>query len=132
MRIRVLFGWLVVVGPLHMGEQLLTGIEELQSIKQMLAVYLSWFADPDYGIVVLVTIIGTLFLVLSYCLLVGGRSQLVAVAIFGAFAVAESHHFVTAIANGGYSPGVVTAIPFVVFGILLLRAVLLELQHVAA
>ena len=83
MRIRVLFGWLVVVGPLHMGEQLLTGIEELQSIKQMLAVYLSWFADPDYGIVVLVTIIGTLFLVLSYCLLVGGRSQLVAVAVFG-------------------------------------------------
>ncbi len=123
MTIHTLFGLLVVIAPLHMGEQLLTGIDELYRIKEVLAVYLSWFDDPDYGIVVLVTIAGTMFLLLAYCLLLGGRARQLAIGLFGVFAVTESHHFFTAFARGGYTPGLITAIPFVVIGVLMLREI---------
>ena len=123
MTIRTLFGLLVVVAPLHMGEQLLTGLDELYRLKAVLAVYLSWFDDPDYGIVVLVTIAGTLFLLLAYGLLLGGRARQLAIGLLGVLAVTESHHLFTAVARGGYSPGVITAIPFVVIGVLMLREI---------
>jgi ABC-type multidrug transport system permease subunit len=123
MTIRTLFGLLVVIAPLHMGEQLITGIDELYRIKEVLAVYLGWFDDPDYAIVVLATIAGTMFLLLAYGLLLGGRARQVAIGVFAVVAVTESHHFVTAFARGGYAPGVVTAIPFVIVGVLMLREI---------
>jgi hypothetical protein len=34
--IRLWFGWLVIIGPLHMCEQLLFGIDELYELKRQL------------------------------------------------------------------------------------------------
>ena len=44
-RIRTLFLLLTIIGPLHMGEQLLTAIDEFYSIRDLIGGYYAWF-DP--------------------------------------------------------------------------------------
>jgi len=130
--IRRWFAWLVIIGPLHMAEQLLMGINELYEIKRFMAAYHSWFRDPDYGTVVLATIGGTLILLLAYGLLLGGRWRLLAVGFFGVLAVTEMHHIVKTLIHGAYWPGTATAIPFVAVGVLLLRGVVREFRNTAS
>jgi hypothetical protein len=122
-RIRALFLSLAIVGPLHMVEQLLFGIEELQEMKRVFAVYYAWFADPDVATVVLVTLIGASVLFMVYGLIAGDRSRLAVLGIFGLLSIGEAHHVVRVIAQGAYNPGVVTSIPFAVIGALLVSAV---------
>jgi len=122
------FGWMVLIGPVHIGEQLLFGIDELAEIKRVLAVYHSWFRDPDYGTVVLVGIVVTSVMLMVYGLLVGGRWPLFVAGFFGVVGVAELHHLVKTLLHLFYFPGTVTAIPFIAIGVLLLRAVVREFQ----
>ena len=126
MIIRRWFGYLVIVAPLHMVEQLFMGIDELYEIQRISATYHSLFDDPNYATVLLVAIVGTIVLLLAYGLLLGGRRQLLAVGFFGLVAVGEVHHLVSSLVNLAYSPGTLTAIPFVLVGIVLLREVVRE------
>lgn len=125
------FGWLVVIGPVHIGEQLLFGIDELAEIKRFLAVYYGWFRHPDYGTVVLVGITVTSVMLMVYGLLLGGRWRFIVTGFFGVVGVTELHHIVKTFLHGAYFPGAVTAIPFVVVGFLLLRAAIREYQNTA-
>ena len=127
--IQRLFGWLVIIGPIHMVEQLLFGIDEIYEIKRLLAAYHGWFRNPDYGTVLLATIAGTLILLISYGLLVGGRWRLLAVGFFGVLGVTEGHHIVRVVIKGTYVPGAVTAIPFMVVSVLILRAVVRQSRN---
>jgi hypothetical protein len=120
------FGWTAVMLPLHMGEQLLFGISELAALKRVIAGYLAWFRDPDYGIVLLVTAIGTLICGLTFGILVGGLARKISLGFWAAIAIGEVHHIIESVCAGHYTPGTVTAIPYIAFGILLLRAVALE------
>lgn len=126
----VWFGWTVVLLALHMSEQLVFGIGELAAIKRILAVYYGWFLQPDYGTVVLVTVIGTLINLLFFGILCGGLWQRISVGVFGLIGITEVHHVIETIYAGCYTPATVTAVLYVTVGTLLLRALVRE--HSAA
>jgi hypothetical protein len=126
------FGWLCLIMPFHMIEQLIFGIDELAMIRRVLSVYYGWFADPDYGIVLLVAVVGSLVGLLAFLIDRGGNGRCIALGVFGLLGVGEVHHLVETIAAWHYTPGSVTAIPYIVFGVLLLRAVVREWQGTVA
>ena len=124
-RIRRLFLLLTIVGPMHMAEQLLFGIEEFFSIKRCVASYYTWFepAAADHATVILITVVWTMTSLLFYALLHEGTPRLVVLGIFGLFGAQEVHHVVEALQKGAYDPGLVTCVPYAALGALLLSAV---------
>ena len=124
-RIRTLFLLLTIIGPLHMAEQLLTGIDEFYSIRDLIGGYYAWFDPPaaDYATVLLITIVWTVVSVLFYSLLHDGLPRLIVPAIFGLFGVTEAHHVIESIQKVAYDPGVVMSVPYAVVGGLLVAAV---------
>jgi len=133
-RINTLFLLLVVVGPLHMIEQMLTSIEEFYWLRGQLDRYYAWFApeSADLATVILVTVVWTKVSLILYAILVGGTARLVVLAMFGLFGAQEVHHVVEALAKGGYDAGVVTSIPYAAVGCLLVIEVWRARQHGAA
>jgi hypothetical protein len=130
-RIRKLFLLLTIIGPMHMGEQLLTRIDEFYSIRQLLGAYYAWF-DPslaDHATVALITIVWTLCSLLFYTLLYDGISRLIVPAILGLFGATEIHHLVESFQKGTYDPGVITCVPYAIAGTLLIAAVVKELTR---
>jgi hypothetical protein len=121
-RINRLFLLLVLVGPLHMIEQMLTSIEEFYWLRSELAGLYTFFAPlpADVVSVMLITIVWTKVSLLLYGLLVGGTPRLLVLALFGAFAASEAHHVVAALVKIGYDPGVLTSVPYSTLGCLLL------------
>ena len=126
-----LFLLLVVIGPLHMIEQMLTSIEEFHWIRSQMDGYYSWFspAAADLATVILITVVWTKVSLLLYALLVGGTARLFVLALFGLFAVSEIHHVVEALSRGGYDAGVITCIPYAAVGCLLVAAVWREFRR---
>jgi hypothetical protein len=124
-RIRTLFLLLTIVGPLHMAEQLLFGIEEFFSIKGYVANYYTWFppAAADHATVILITVVWTMTSLMFYALLREGTARLVVLGIFGLFGAQEVHHVIESLRKGAYDPGVVTCLPYAALGALLLSAV---------
>jgi hypothetical protein len=116
------FGWLVILAALHMTEQLLFGLDELQVIRRVLAVYLGWFRDPDYGTVLLVTAGVLLMLGSIYGALQRGRALVWVMGFFALLSISEVHHIVESIAQRRYVPGTVTAVVWVAVGVMLARA----------
>lgn len=130
-KIRSLFLLLIVIGPLHMAEQLVTGIEEFHAIRRGLAGYYAWF-DPafaDSATVILITVVWTLVSLMFYALSREGTARLVVLGLIGAFGGQEVHHVFEAIARRGYDPGLVTCIPYAIVGNLLVAAVLREFRR---
>jgi hypothetical protein len=120
--VKTLLGWLAIVGPLHMIEQLIFGIDEIYELKRLLAPFYARFQNPDYGTVVLVTIGGASIFALFYMLEAQGRARRAAVMILALLCVGEFHHVVKAIVRSQYNPGLAMAVPFVAIGVLLFRA----------
>lgn len=121
-KVKTWMGWMLVTAIVHVVEQLLFGIDELDEMKRFSAVYHSLFSNPDYGTVVLVMIFVTIFLSLMYMMEVGGRGRVVAVSFLAAICLIEAHHIVKTILHASYFPGFVTAFPFVAIGVMMLRA----------
>jgi hypothetical protein len=130
-RIQNLFLLLVVIGPLHMAEQLVTGIEEFHSIQRLVAGYYAWFpiAAADHASVLLITIVWTICSLMLYAVLREGTPRLVVMGVLGVFGATEVHHVVESFARGGYDPGVITCIPYAIVGFLLVKAVWREFQR---
>src|SRR5262245_13270439 len=130
-RINRLFLLLVVIGPLHMIEQMLTSIEEFYWLRGQLEGYYAWFppASADLATVILTTVTWTTVSLLLYGLLVGGIPRLVVLALFGLFGVSEAHHVIEALAKGGYDPGVVTSIVYAAVGSLMVAEVWREFRQ---
>ena len=123
---------LIVIGPLHMAEQMLTSIEEFDVLREKTAAIYA-LAGPgreDLASVALITIVWTAVSLLAYGLLRGGTSRLVVAALFGLFATTELHHMVEAVAKGGYDAGVVTCIPYALAGQALVNAAWREYRGV--
>jgi hypothetical protein len=57
-----------------------------------------------------------------FSLLVGGRAKFIALVAFNMVALTELRHVIETAAAARYTPGVVTAIPYIVLGVLFLRA----------
>ena len=121
--------WLFVVLPLHGIEQFIFGIDELYELQGQTAAVLGLFPNRDYGIVLMVFVCVILVLTIVYTSLVGGRWRLFGPAFFGISALVESHHIIKTIVRGAYFPGAVTAVPFVLVGVFILRAVMRELRR---
>ena len=130
-RLDKLFLLLVVVGPLHMIEQMLTSIEEFYWLRSQVDVYYAWFApaSADLVTVILITVVWTKVSLLFYAVLIGGTPRLVVLALFGLFGASEAHHVIEALAKGGYDAGVVTSVPYAAVGCLLIAAVWRELRR---
>ena len=126
--IRRWFGWLVIIGPIHMCEQLLFGIDELYELKRFAAAFYGLFRNPDYASVVLVIISFSIVNLIVYGLLVGGRWSQIALAVFAMVGLGEVHHVVKTVLHGSYFPGAGTSVPFVVFGALLFRSLISEFR----
>jgi len=130
-RINRLFLLLVVIGPLHMIEQMLTSIEEFYWLRGQLEGYYAWFApaSADLATGMFITVAWTKVSLLFYGLLAGGTARLVVLALFGLFGVSEAHHVVEALAKGGYDAGVVTSIPYAAVGCLMVAEVWREFRR---
>ena len=131
-RINRLFLLLVVIGPLHMIEQMLTSIEEFHLIRSQVESYYAWFApaSADLASVILITVVWTTVSLMFYALLVGGTAKLVVLAVFGLFSANEAHHVAEALAKGGYDAGLITCIPYAAVGALLTAEVWREFRRV--
>jgi hypothetical protein len=116
--------WLMIIGPLHMGEQLLFGVEELNLFKGPIRNYYEALAPvgTDRATVILITLVVTFFTLLCFAILIGGKPRLAALAIFGLLGANEGHHVVQAVVNGGYDSGLITCIPYSAAGFMLLNA----------
>lgn len=126
------FFWFIIILPLHLAEQFLTGLDELYELKSQLAVIYGWFSNPDYVTVAFVGIVVMLVFLLAYGILIGGRPRLIAMGIFAFSGCVEIHHVVKTIIHGAYFPGAVTAIPFVALGLLLMRAIVREFRKTSS
>ena len=124
------FLWLLIIGPLHMGEQLLTSIEEFYMLREQLGGYYSLF-DPafaDSASVILITIVFTIISLVIYAAMLGGRARLTVAGVFGILGVSEIHHLFEAIAEAAYDPGVLTSLAYFAVGCLMVREVWRELR----
>ena len=120
--IRRWFAVLIVVAALHMTEQLVFGLEELDMIRRVLARYHAMFANPDFGTVLLVTIGMLLVLLLIDGVLLGGRPLRWVMGFFVVLSISEIHHLIESVAQRRYVPGLVTGTVWVGVGVMLARA----------
>ena len=68
------FMWLIIILPIHLVEQFLTGLDELYELQGQLAVIYGWFPNADYVTVALVGIVVMAVFLLVYGVsLAGGR-----------------------------------------------------------
>jgi len=127
-RITRLFLLLTIIGPIHMAEQMLTGIEEFYMLRDQLGGYYALFAPAhaDVATVGLITVVWTVVSLLFYAVLAGGTARLVVLGVFGLFGVHEAHHIAEAIGEGGYDPGLVTCVPYALAGYAMVKAVVQE------
>jgi hypothetical protein len=131
-RIQKLFLLLIIIGPLHMAEQLVTNIEEFYMIRNLIAGYYAWFdpAAADWATVALVTIVWTIVSLMLYAVLNGGLSSLCVFGFIGLFGASEVHHVIEAITKGAYDPGVISSVPYAYVGALLVAAVWKEFRRI--
>jgi hypothetical protein len=125
-RTRKAFLFLLLTGPIHMAEQMATGIEEFHMIRRtVIDPYYSWFpADQaDFASVLLITIVGAILSFIFYALAAGGTLRTVALAVFALLGIGEIHHVVEALTKTAYDPGVITSVAYCWSGCSLLFAV---------
>lgn len=122
--LQALFLAIIVVGVLHMGEQLLFGIEEYYMLRDAVARWHGAFppAWSDHASVLLITIVVTGLSLVFYVLVRSAGAARWVVGAFGLLGVTEAHHWFEAAAKGGYDPGLITSVAYVGIGALILRA----------
>src|SRR5262249_41870579 len=125
-------GAIAIVNVLHMSEQMLFGIGELATLKQFLAAYYGWFPQADYGTVLLVIIASTMLFSLVLAAMAGATGRAIAGGFIGLLAVSEVHHLIETVYAGHYTPGTITAIPYIAAGVMLFRALRSEQRKDAA
>jgi hypothetical protein len=85
-------------------------------------------AFADHATVLLITIVVTAISLLFYAVMRGGTSALLAVGLFGILGVSEAHHWIKAIHEQAYGPGLVTSFAYVGIGLLLTVEVARQLR----
>jgi hypothetical protein len=115
-------GLIGIIDVLHLSEQMLFGIGELATLKQVLASYYGWFRQPDYGTVVLMILASSMFFSLIFAAMAGSVGRVIAGGFVGVLAISEVHHLVETLHASHYTPGTVTAIPYIAAGLFLFRS----------
>ena len=115
---------LLLIGPLHMLEQMATSVEEFHMLRGSLGGYYAMFGPDhaDVASVSLITVVWTVVSVLIHLAMRGGRPRLAVAGLFGAFALTELHHVTDALGKAGYDAGLVPCVPYAIGGMYLLKA----------
>ena len=121
---------IIGIGAAHMGEQLLTDIEEFYMIRDAVGGWYAMFpaAYADHASVLLITIVGTAVSLVFYALMRGGSATLIVAGVFGVFGITEAHHWMEAMVSGAYDPGLLTSFAYVGIGVLLVMEVIREVR----
>lgn len=124
-----LFLAIIVVGVLHMAEQIVFGVEEFRMLKAAIGGWWTLFPSTyaDEASVILITIVFTTMSLLIYGAMRAGKAALLVAALFGGLGVQEAHHWIEAIEKRAYDPGLVTSFAYVWVGALILREVWFQL-----
>lgn len=132
--VRKWFLLFLITGPLHMAEQMLTGLDELYELRGQLGYIYNLFpaAAADYVTVTLVILVVVAVQAMVYASISGGRAALIPAGFFGLFGFVESHHIIKTIVRVEYFPGAFTAPLYVIFGFLLFRAVRAEWKRIGS
>lgn len=117
-KLSLLFLLITTVGAAHMVEQLIFGIEEYYMLRDAVGGWYTLFPESMNGeaSVVLITIVFCSVSLILYAVMRGGAAQLAVYALFGVFGLQEAHHWIEAIASGGYDSGLVTSFAYVAVG----------------
>jgi len=121
-----LYGWIKLLTVLHVGEQVMFGMQDVRALKRMLAAYDGCFRNAGNAAAVLLPTGVGLAMLTIHCILKGGRARFIALFVLGLPAIGELHHLVETANAGHYTSGTVTAVPSVVCGMLFLRALVEE------
>jgi hypothetical protein len=124
-RLSILVLAIIAAGVAHMGEQLITGIEEFHKIRDAFGGWYRMFPDAyaDHASVILITIIVTAISLVFFALMRGGMAPLMVAGVFGLLGVGETHHWFGALQRRGYDPGLITSFAYVVLGAMILLEV---------
>lgn len=127
-RTQTLFLLLGLIGPIHMIEQMIFGIDEFYMLRDSLDAWYALFpaAAADHATVGLITIMGAVFTAMFVALSAGGKARLVVLGFFGVFGLTEVHHVVEALVRHAYDPGLVTSLGYVGLGAALFASVVFE------
>jgi hypothetical protein len=126
-----LFLLITGVGIIHMGEQLVVGIEEYYVLRGQVERWHALFppALQGHASVILVTVVFVFVSMMIYAALRGGAAGTAVVLLFGVLGVGEAHHWIQAVAESRYDPGLITSVPFVFVGALIVREAVAELRR---
>jgi len=120
------YAWLKVLAVLHIVEQLMFGMQDLQELQHMIAIYESWVGNASAAIAALAIIGSALAFFAVYFILKGGFARFITMFVLGLPTIGEIHHFIETMRVRHYTPGMVTAVPSVICGVLFLRALIKE------
>ena len=101
-------------------------MEDLHQLRHVIVLYESSFGNTNAAITMLVTGGIALAVLAVRCILRGGFARFITMFILGLPTIGEIHHLVEATRVGHYTPGLVTAVPSIVCGVLFLRALVKE------
>jgi hypothetical protein len=120
---------IIAVGAAHMAEQLMTSIEEFYLIRDAVGGWYELFpaAYADRASVLLITIVFTAISLIFYFLMRGGAAPLIVAGLFGVLGITEAHHWIEAIRERSYDPGLLTSVAYVGVGLLIMIEVFHEL-----
>jgi len=121
-----LYAWLKLITILHIGEQLIFGMQDLHKLQHMIAAYERWFGNTSTAIAVLAAVSVGLAVLAIVCILKGGSARFIAMFVLGLPTIGELHHVVETMRAGHYTPGAVTAVPSIICGVLFLQALVRE------
>lgn len=127
-KIQMLMLAIIATGAAHMGEQLMTDLEEFYMIRDSLGGWYAMFpgAYADHASVLLITIVFTSISLVFFALMRGGAATLIVAGVFGVFGITEAHHWIEALMTRAYDPGLLTSFAYVGFGLLLTLEVMRE------
>lgn len=130
-RTQTLFLLLGLIGPIHMTEQMLFGIDEFYMLRESLDGWYALFpsAAADHATVGLITLAGSIFTAMFVALSAGGKARLVVLGCFGVFGLSEIHHLIEALVHHAYDPGLVTSLGYVGLGGALVASVVADWRH---
>jgi hypothetical protein len=109
---------IIVIGVVHIGEELMFGIEEFYKLRTAFDPWYALFpADRvDEAHMLLITLVGTIFSLGFYAMMRGGIPALLVIGAFGGIGLKEAYHWVEALRAGTYTSGLVTSFAYVWVG----------------
>ncbi|MBT1155568.1 hypothetical protein J1C56_08170 [Aminobacter anthyllidis] len=106
---------IIAIGVVHIGEQLMFGIDEFHKLRAAFDGWYALFPDErvDEAHMLLITLIGTIVSLGFYAMMRGGTPALVVISAFGGIGLKEVYHWIEAIQAGAYTSGLATSFAYV-------------------